>query len=100
MLMAHQDVVPVNDGTMDDWDRPPFSGDIVDGYIYGRGTIDDKGSMITILEAVEALLRDGFTPKRTIILAFGHDEEVSGSGARAMVAKLKREGVRPEMVLR
>lgn len=99
MLMAHQDVVPVNDGTMDDWDRPPFSGDVENGYIYGRGTIDDKGSMITILEAAEALLRDGFEPKRTIIFAFGHDEEVSGSGAQAMVALLKDRGVRPEMVL-
>jgi len=99
LLMAHQDVVPVNEGTEGDWGRPPFSGEVADGYIYGRGTLDDKGSMVALLEAAEALVRDGFQPKRTIILMFGHDEEVSGSGAQAGVALLKSRGVRPEMVL-
>ncbi len=99
LLMAHQDVVPINMGTIDDWDEPPFSGNVVDGYIYGRGTLDDKGSMIAILEATEALLREGFQPRRTILLSFGHDEEVSGRGAQAVMKRLQQRGIRPEMVL-
>ena len=99
VLMAHQDVVPINMGTIDDWDQPPFSGNIADGYIYGRGTLDNKGSLIAIIEAAEALLREGFEPKRTIILSFGHDEEVSGGGAQAVMKRFKQRGIRPEMVL-
>ena len=99
VLMAHQDVVPVNMGTVDDWEHPPFSGVVDSGYVYGRGTLDDKGSMISILEAAEALVRDGFQPRRTIILVFGHDEEVSGGGAQAVVKLFKRRGIQPEMVL-
>ena len=99
LLMAHQDVVPVNMGTQDDWDAPPFSGAVTDGYIYGRGALDDKGSMIGLLEALEALAVSGFRPQRTIYLMLGHDEEVSGSGARRGVALLKSRGVRPVMAL-
>ena len=99
VLMAHQDVVPVNMGTVDDWEHPPFSGVVENGYVYGRGTLDDKGSMIGILEAAEALARDGFQPVRTIILVFGHDEEVSGGGAQEVVKLFKRRGIQPEMVL-
>jgi carboxypeptidase PM20D1 len=99
LLMAHQDVVPVNIGTEDDWTAPPFSGEIVDGYIYGRGTIDDKGSLVALMEAAEALAADGFRPQRSLYFLFGHDEEVSGSGAEAGVALLKARGVEPEMAL-
>ena len=99
LLMAHQDVVPVNIGTESDWDAPPFSGEIKNGYVYGRGTIDDKGSMIGLFEALDALARDGFQPKRTILLMLGHDEEVSGSGAAAGVQLLKSRGVEPIMAL-
>ncbi|MAP95298.1 MAG: hypothetical protein CMK07_10145 [Ponticaulis sp.] len=99
LLMAHQDVVPVNIGTEGDWDAHPFSGAIQNGYLYGRGTLDDKTSLITLMVAANALVKSGFQPKRTIILLFGHDEEVSGSGAQAAVALLKSRGVRPEMVL-
>ncbi len=99
LLMAHQDVVPVNIGTESDWDAPPFSGAIQDGYVYGRGTIDDKGSMVGLLEALDALARDGFAPKRTILLMLGHDEEVSGSGAAAGVQLLKARGISPVMAL-
>ena len=99
VLMAHQDVVPINMGTIDDWERPPFSGAVANGYIYGRGTLDDKGSMVAIMEGVEALIRDGFQPERTIILSFGHDEEVSGAGAQEVVKLFKRRGIQPEMVL-
>ncbi|MEL6661536.1 MAG: M20 family peptidase [Pseudomonadota bacterium] len=99
LLMAHQDVVPVNIGTESDWTAPPFAGDIVDGYIYGRGTIDDKGAMVALMEAADALARSGFAPRRTVYFLFGHDEEVSGSGAAAGVELLKSRGVSPIMAL-
>ncbi|MEM9225827.1 MAG: M20/M25/M40 family metallo-hydrolase, partial [Pseudomonadota bacterium] len=99
MLMAHQDVVPVNIGTEGDWDAPPFSGDIVDGYIYGRGAIDNKGALVSQLEALDALAKTGFAPRRTILYLLGHDEEVSGSGAAAGVALLKSRGIAPVMAL-
>jgi carboxypeptidase PM20D1 len=99
LLMAHQDVVPVNIGTEGDWTGAPFDGEIIDGYIYGRGTIDDKGSLVGLMEAAEALAKSGFKPKRTLLFMFGHDEEVSGSGAEAGVALLKSRGVEPEFAL-
>ncbi len=99
MLMAHQDVVPVDDATLSDWDRPPFSGDVADGYIYGRGTQDDKASIIGIMETVEALIKSNFQPNRTLILLFGHDEEVAGTGAEAGVGLLSERGISPEMVV-
>ena len=99
LFMAHQDVVPVNMGTQDDWDAPPFSGAIKDGYIYGRGALDNKSSMVTLLAAADALVAEGFQPTRTIWFLFGHDEEVSGSGAQAAVEYFKLEDMRFEMVL-
>ncbi len=99
ILMAHQDVVPVNPGTDGDWTRPPFAGDIVDGVVYGRGALDDKSAIVAIMEAAEALAVSGFQPRRTVHFMFGHDEEVSGSGAAAMVDLLDSRGVRAEMVL-
>ncbi|WP_300375592.1 M20 family peptidase [Henriciella sp.] len=99
LLMAHQDVVPVNIGTEDDWDARPFSGAIQDGYVYGRGAIDDKGSLVAIMEALEALTENGFAPQRTIHVMLGHDEEVSGSGAESGIALLKSRGVEPVMAL-
>ncbi len=100
VLMGHQDVVPVIPGTEGDWTHPPFSGDIVDGAVWGRGSLDDKISVVTTFEAVEGLLRDGFQPKRTIYLAFGHDEERGGTrGAKEIVALLASRGVEPAFVL-
>ncbi|MEO9968246.1 MAG: M20 family peptidase [Hyphomonadaceae bacterium] len=99
ILMAHQDVVPVNLGTLSDWTGAPFAGEIVDGYIYGRGALDDKSALIAILEAGEALLESGFEPQRTVYFMFGHDEEVSGRGAETMVNVLHERGVRAELVL-
>ena len=99
LLMAHQDVVPVNIGTESDWESEPFAGEIIDGYIYGRGAIDDKGSLVALMEAAEALAASGFKPQRTLHFMFGHDEEVSGSGAQAGVALLKSRGVEPEFAL-
>ena len=99
LLMAHQDVVPVNIGTEGDWTGAPFKGDIIDGYIYGRGALDDKSNLIGIMEAVEALAASGFQPKRTVILQFGHDEEVLGSGAEKAISLLKSRGIEPVMAV-
>lgn len=86
IVMAHQDVVPVTPGTEKDWKHEPFAGTIADGAVWGRGTIDDKGSLVALFEALEALAGQGFAPRRTIYLVAGHDEEVGGTGA-ATVAK-------------
>ena len=94
IVMAHQDVVPVTGGTERDWKYPPFAGTIAENAIWGRGTVDDKGSLVGLFEAIEALAVQGFQPKRGIYLVSGHDEEAGGSGAAAAAARLKAEGVR------
>ena len=100
LLMSHQDVVPVEPGTERSWTHPPFSGIVADGFVWGRGTLDDKSGVLGLLEAVEHLLGQGFQPERTILLAFGHDEEVSGvHGARSIAVLLRQRGVKPEFIL-
>ena len=100
LLMSHLDVVPVEPGTEADWSHPAFSGAIDGGYVWGRGTLDDKVSVLAVLEAAETLLGRGFRPRRTVYLAFGHDEEVDGKrGAAAIAALLERRGIRPELIL-
>lgn len=99
ILMAHQDVVPVTAGSEKDWRHPPFSGAIADGAVWGRGSIDDKGSLITLFEGVEALAKQGFKPKRTVIIVSGEDEETHGTGAQAAAALLRSRGVRAEFVV-
>ncbi len=86
LLMAHQDVVPVDPDSLEQWEYPPFSGAIADGYVWGRGTLDIKSQVIGILEGVENLLKQNYQPERTIYLAFAHDEEIFGhAGAEAVV---------------
>lgn len=100
ILVAHSDVVPVPNEDLDKWIMPPFSGEIRDGILWGRGTMDDKVSIIGILEAVEHLLSKGFAPERTIYLAFGHDEEIGGlNGAQEIVRFMEKEGIQPEFVI-
>ncbi len=100
LLAAHLDVVPVELGTERQWKHSPFAGEIADGYVWGRGALDDKISAVAILEAVERLLSEGHRPRRTILLAFGHDEEVSGAQGAAKIAELLRSrGVRLEYTL-
>lgn len=99
VLCSHLDVVPVPPGSEASWTRPPFDGVIADGFVWGRGTLDDKVGVLAILEAVEALLAAGFEPPRTVWLAFGHDEEVFGSGAVAMARILAERGVAAALVL-
>lgn len=98
ILMAHMDVVPADEA--DSWTKPPFSGANDGSYIWGRGTLDDKGEMIMILEAVEKLLKENYRLDRTIYLAFGHDEEISGlNGAKVIASTLKSRGIVAEYVL-
>jgi carboxypeptidase PM20D1 len=100
LLMGHMDVVPVEPGTEGNWTYSPFGGRIADGYIWGRGALDDKASVMAILEAVEELLTEGFQPKRTFYLAFGHDEEIGGLGGAAKIAGLLHSrGIELEYVL-
>jgi carboxypeptidase PM20D1 len=99
VLMAHQDVVPVTPGTERQWRHPPFAGEIAEGAVWGRGAIDDKGSLITLFEGLETLAKSGFRPKRTVIVVSGEDEEVLGSGARAAAALLAQRGIKAQFVL-
>jgi carboxypeptidase PM20D1 len=96
VLMAHYDVVPV---AGQDWSRDPFSGHIEDGVVHGRGAIDDKGTLVAIMEAVESLTAAGFLPARDVYLSFGNDEEVAGVGAQLAVETLTARGVHPWAVL-
>ncbi len=91
LLLAHQDVVPVDPGTEETWEQPPFSGNVVDGYVWGRGSLDNKQNLIGLLEAAGHLLEAGFQPRRTVLLAFGHDEEVGGEEGATAVARLLAE---------
>lgn len=98
VLMGHIDVVPI--ASPDQWTHDPFAGEVEDGVIWGRGTIDDKFSVIGILESIEMLLAENHQPERTIYLAFGHDEEVGGElGAVAIAKYLTDQGVEAEFVL-
>lgn len=100
LLLAHYDVVPVETGTEGEWKYPPFSGSIAEGYVWGRGALDDKIAIISILEAVELHLKQNTQPKRTIILAFGHDEEIGGwNGAAKLASHLEQEKITPEFIL-
>uniref|UniRef100_A0A8D1CPT0 Peptidase M20 dimerisation domain-containing protein n=1 Tax=Sus scrofa TaxID=9823 RepID=A0A8D1CPT0_PIG len=91
MLLAHIDVVPAPD---EGWDVPPFSGLERNGFIYGRGTIDNKNSLMGILQALELLLIRNYIPRRSFFIALGHDEEVMGvNGAQKISALLQARGV-------
>lgn len=95
LLASHQDVVPAEpSGPAGEWIYPPFSGQVAEGFVWGRGTLDTKGTLVAVLEAVEYLIKDFFEPERTVYLAFGHDEEVGGmNGARVVAETLKERGV-------
>jgi carboxypeptidase PM20D1 len=99
VMMAHLDVVPVEPSSERDWTHPPFSGDIADGFIWGRGSLDDKIGVLSELEAVEALVAEGVRPRRTVYLAFGDDEEVLGRGATDIVALLRARRVHPVVAI-
>lgn len=99
ILMGHMDVVPVEEVSLNQWNADPFQGTVKDGYIWGRGALDDKNGVMGILEAVEMLLKEGFQPRSDIYLAFGHDEEVGGKGAIATAALLKGRNIKARFIL-
>lgn len=100
LLMGHMDVVDVEPGTEGDWDHPPFAGERDEEYLWGRGTLDDKCSVIALFEVLEGLLAEGFRPDVTLYLAIGHDEEIGGGeGAAAISALLASREISLDFVL-
>ncbi len=100
VLMGHFDVVPAATETLSQWKHQPYSGDNADGFIWGRGTVDDKIHVLSLLEAAETLIGRGFTPARTILFCFGDDEENGGDyGAVNIVKTLKARNVQPQFVI-
>ena len=100
MLISHLDVVPADNA--DSWDKDPFSGETADGYLYGRGTLDIKSSIIGIMAAIETRLSQdpNWQPSRTLFAFFGHDEETGGmKGAKVAAEALKQSGVELEFIL-
>ena len=97
VLMAHSDVVPVDQSAP--WQHPPFGAVLADGSVWGRGTLDDKGQLVAVCEAVERMLERGAVPAQDVWLSFGCDEEIGGEAAPLAVAELRRRGVRPWFVL-
>jgi carboxypeptidase PM20D1 len=95
LFAAHQDVVPVDEDTLAEWKYPPYEGKIADGYVWGRGTLDMKSVLVTLMESAERLIQSGYSPRRSIYFAFGHDEEIYGlQGALEISKWLERKGVR------
>ncbi|MBQ2701105.1 MAG: M20 family peptidase [Clostridia bacterium] len=96
VLMAHYDVVPVNEAA---WSKPAFEALIEEGVLWGRGTLDTKGTFLGVLEAADNLIASGFTPKNDLYLAFAGDEEISGKGAPAIVNWFKEQNIQLDFVL-
>jgi carboxypeptidase PM20D1 len=100
LFAAHQDVVPVDEVSEKQWTHAPFAGEMDKEFVWGRGALDMKNHLVSLMEAVEFLLKSGFSPKRTIYLAFGHDEEIYGrEGALKIAQHLEKQGVRLGAVL-
>lgn len=100
VLMAHQDVVPVEPGTESNWEQPPFSGAVAGGFVWGRGALDTKGKLLALCEAIDRLAAEGFQPERTIYLVSGQDEEVGGQrGGKAIAKRFEARGARFDWVL-
>ena len=96
VLMAHYDVVPVEE---ENWEKPPFEAIIENGVLWGRGALDTKVTFNGIMSAAENLIKQGFTPKNDIYFAFSGGEEVNGMGAVHIVDWFKEQGIEPSMVV-
>lgn len=100
LLLAHIDVFPALHDRIDQWTAPPFAGEIISGSLWGRGTLSGKVNAIGILEAIEMLLMEGFTPERTIYLTIGHDKTIGGiQGAKAIAENMQTTGIEPALVI-
>ncbi len=100
LFNAHMDVVPADADTIDQWSVDPFSGKVMDGAVWGRGTLDMKNQLVALLDTVEGLIAEGYAPRRTLYLAFGHDEEIMGfQGSKNIAAYLKSQGEKLAAVL-
>jgi len=100
LFAAHYDVVSADSNTINKWTHPPFSGTISDGFIWGRGAMDDKAAIITQLFAIQSLIQQNFQPKRTLLFAYGHDEEIGGEqGATKISELLASRDYRPEWLI-
>ncbi|MCP4004354.1 MAG: M20/M25/M40 family metallo-hydrolase [bacterium] len=100
LMMGHFDVVPIDPATLEGWTHPPFAGTVDAGYIWGRGSFDDKLSVIGPLEAAEVLIAAGFRPTRTLYLWSGADEELGGrEGAAVLAERFRAAGQRLALVL-
>lgn len=99
LLMAHQDVVPVVPGTEGDWTHDAYAGHVDDTYVWGRGTLDVKEMVTGELEAVELALGRNGLPRRTLLLAFGEDEECLQQGSRRIARVLGERGIHPAFLI-
>lgn len=95
-LMSHQDVVPADS---EKWKYDAFSGKIADGKIWGRGTVDTKGALCAILESIEELIKEGFTPVCDVYVGSSNNEEITGDGAVKTVEYLYEKGIHFDLVM-